>query len=50
MDIAVTRRFTEMPIDATSFDVIYLRHISAIVTGSDHMQHRKTGVEFFESW
>ncbi|KXH42108.1 hypothetical protein CNYM01_05767 [Colletotrichum nymphaeae SA-01] len=48
MDITFMRRFTEMPIDATSFDVIYSSHLSAMVTGSD--QHRWTGVAFLESW
>ncbi|EXF80756.1 hypothetical protein CFIO01_01127 [Colletotrichum fioriniae PJ7] len=37
-----------MPIDTTSFDVIYSSHTSAIVTGYDH--HRWTGVAFLESW
>ncbi|KAK1484048.1 hypothetical protein CTAM01_13154 [Colletotrichum tamarilloi] len=48
MDITFMRRFTEMPIDATSFDVIYSSHTSAIVTGFD--QHRWTGVALLESW
>lgn len=42
------RRFTDIPIDTTSFDVIYSSHTSAIVTGYDH--HRWTGVAFLESW
>ncbi|KAL0766965.1 hypothetical protein CaCOL14_010536 [Colletotrichum acutatum] len=48
MDITFMRRFTKIPIEATSFDVIYSSHTSAIVTGSD--QHRWTGVAFLESW
>lgn len=48
MDITFMRRFTEMPIDATSFDVIYSSHTSAIVTGFD--QYRWAGVALLESW